>query len=138
MSIVPYSPDIRQYTEFRVLDNIGTKSVEGFDPNPDIDKNANVVHLVNEITSNYSDLCGNIVQITNDKKTGLRDLLLSDEKYDYRGTSFLFNRPKVTINDAVEEDSLTLLNQENNMFILASITVTTLFITAVMLGVGDE
>ena len=94
---------------------------------------SNYSTLLNKIDSTYRDLSNNIGQITNSNQTGLRDQLMANDKYDFSGNLLNYMNEKPTLNDAMLEDTETLILQQNAVFMLGTIASATLIIFAIML-----
>jgi hypothetical protein len=82
-------------------------------------------NLLNKINSRYYDISNNIDTITNSQGTGLQDKMAVNDVYDY---------PKPTLKDGVKEDSVTMLSQQNNIFILGTICSVTLLVGAIVIA----
>jgi len=84
------------------------------------------------VNKNYYDISQNIVNITNNDKTGLRDQMSGNDKYDY-DTPFNINKQK-TLLDGLINDNKQLAVHENAMYVLGTITAATLIVFAIVLG----
>ena len=135
MSSINYYNDNINFGEYGTIYKQSGITKEGFVDNPAPTNTLPIttltktdIDILNKMIPPSTQLSKNIGQITNSDSTGLRDQLLSDDKYDYRGSLLLYKKPQKNIGDAVKEDSAILLLQENSMLILGSITLSTLFI----------
>lgn len=87
------------------------------------------------IRSSYIDTSANIQKIANKNKTGVRDALLKDNsKYDFGGDSFKYTTQKPLYTDALKDDINIMIYQENQLYILGSLTVAALLIGTVYFG----
>jgi len=108
-------------------------AINDFQISPMIQTASNYSTLLNKIDSTYRDLSNNIGQITNPNQTGLRDQLMANDKYDFSGNLLNYMNEKPTLNDAMLEDTDTLILQQNAVFMLGTIASATLIIFAIML-----
>lgn len=138
--------------ELTVLPTI-TSTMEGFntygydmpnDNNPDkISQNQNeplkqissdYSNLQNQVSSKYYEIGKNIDKITNSSNTGIRDILLSDDKYDFSGNLLNFLNKKPTLAEARQKDSKIMLVEQNSVYIFGSITAVSLLILAILIA----
>lgn len=90
--------------------------------------------LLAKINTRYNDISGNVRLITNEKGSGVRDILMADERYDYAGGKLNVIHKKPELQDGMKEDSITMLSQQNSVFILGTICSTALLILAITLA----
>jgi len=83
---------------------------------------------INNIDANYQ----SIEQEVNEN-VNIRNALLQKDIYDYDGKLTNFDNTSQTLDDAVVEDTSTLIYMENSIYILGSITAATLLIIAVFM-----
>jgi len=96
-----------------------------------IDYNA----VLDRINTRYNDISGNVNLITNTQGTGLRDIMSADSKYEYSATSSSVLLPKKPdLQAAKKDDSISMLSQQNSVFILGTICSTALLILAISLA----
>jgi hypothetical protein len=104
----------------------------------------NQIIPLQQISSDYSktfnnmlqgsvDLSGNIAKITNLQGTGLRDQLMADPQYDFKGSLFNFGKD-VSVGDIRVQDTKSLAEQQNSIYILGCIASVTLLITAIFVA----
>jgi len=74
---------------------------------------------------------GNLVTGINNYLTNSNNLLNSS-LYDYSGNILFLNNGKPTIKDALESDTKELASQENNVFILGTMSLAILIIGTIM------
>jgi len=93
-------------------------------------------NLQKDINNTYYDISSGIYKLTNYKKTGIRDILSSDEenKYDFSGNYFKYDTKKPRKEDAVKDDVNVMILEQNNMMMLGTLTIATLLIGAVYFG----
>ena len=86
-------------------------------------------HTLGKINSTYVDLSNNIQSIT-----GVRDIMKNDpiNKYQFNAEDEL--KKKQTITDALIEDKNAIILQQNDMYMLGTITVATLLIAAIYIA----
>jgi len=93
------------------------------------------LETTSKIQNNYTDLSKNIV---NYKK--MNDKMMNTEEYDYNGNTLNFpdyspygNHTK-TIMDGLDQDISVMVQQQNNIYMVGSITLVTLLICAIFIG----
>jgi hypothetical protein len=87
--------------------------------------------LTNKVQQNERHLSKNV-----DKYNKTRQQLTNSGVYDYAGNTLNvpgINQPK-TLYDGLDRDIRSLVEQENNMYLLGGITIATLFISAIYIG----
>ena len=111
--------------------------------NPLEETAANYSHMLQKINSNYEDITGKVRNINT-----VRNYLNQNPKYDFSGNMLMgdyyddngnlvkFNRFNPSIEDAVVEDTSTMMYRENSVYILGSITAAALLIAAVTIARG--
>jgi hypothetical protein len=109
-------------------------AVNAFQISPNAQLAANYSTLLTKIDTNYRDLSNNIAQITNPDKTGLRDQLMADNKYDFSGNLLNYLDTKPTIHDAIVEDTTSLLVQQNSVYVLATIACASVLIFTILIA----
>lgn len=82
----------------------------------------------NQVITNYQQL-----RDTSNNIQALRNTLGSEKVYDFDPAHYTNEEPK-TLKDAFKEDINEMLIQENNMYIMGTITAATLFIAGIMLS----
>lgn len=87
-----------------------------------------------KVNKNYYDLSNNIGDITNKNRTGLRDIMMSKEMYDFSGNVFHYNNPIITKTDGLVEDVKTMAIYQNSIYVMGAITSATLLVAAVLLS----
>ena len=90
--------------------------------------------MLTRINTRYYDISSNVNAITNTQGTGYRDVMLNNDMYDYSGDLLNVVNKKPEYRDAVKEDSVMLLSQQNSIFILGTICSTALLILAISLA----
>jgi hypothetical protein len=124
---------------------VGNLTAAGYDLNRDninkyqiqplnamADENYNSLYAV---SSNATDISNNINLITNTDETGLRDVMTDNDKYHFKGNVLnILNNSKPTLVDALNEDTNSMVLNETNVYILGTITVATLLITAIYIS----
>ena len=88
---------------------------------------------LNIVNKNYTDLSNNIIKITNDNKTGLRDDMSGNYIYDYN-TPFSLNEKPKTLLDGRIYDNNQLVVQTNALYVLGTITAASLIVFAILIG----
>jgi hypothetical protein len=114
---------------------------ENFDNMKDVNKQIdelkikadNYVKDLNAINTNSVYLRKNMNEITNKKQTGVRDILMSNPKYDFNGNTLNLRKPKY-IEDAMLEDINDRISYNNTTFLIGSITIVTLLIFSIVIG----
>lgn len=96
--------------------------------------NTNYNALLAKINKRYQDISGGVNKITNTQGSGIRDIMMSDDKYDYTGTSSAILHKKPVLQDGMKDDSILMLSQQNSVFILGTICSTALLILAISLA----
>ena len=86
------------------------------------------------VDANYTSLGDNIKDVTNAKKTGLRDILMKDPIYEFSGKLLDNENRNKTELDAQIEDIDSMISNTNTIYMLGSITVVTLLIFSVIIG----
>ena len=109
-------------------------AVKDFQVSPTAKQASDYSALLQKIDTKYQDLSSNILKITNTEKTGLRDKLMADSKYDFSGNILNYLDGKPTLEDAVVEDTTTMIMQQNSVFNLAGLACASLLIFAIMLA----
>jgi len=120
--------------QLQTINSQAISNVNNFQISPMIQISSNYSTLLNKIHSTYGDLSNNIAQITNSSNTGLRDVMLANDKYDFSGNLLNYNNYRPTLNDARIEDTNTLILQQNSIYILGTLASATLLIFAIMLA----
>jgi hypothetical protein len=92
--------------------------------------------LQKQINDKYYSIDDKLNNVTNDNKNGIRDILSDDPKeiYDFSGNTFYYNSKKLKKVDALKDDVQIMLVQTNDMFILGSLTIATLLVSAIYFG----
>lgn len=90
-------------------------------------------YKLNLVNQNYTDLSNNIVKITNDNKTGLRDDMSGNYIYDYNTPFSLYEKPKTLVDGRIYDNN-QLIVQTNSLYILGTITAATLIVFAILIG----
>jgi hypothetical protein len=86
----------------------------------------------------YNSVNGNAITNHGNLVTGINTYfntsnnLLNSSLYDYSGNILFLNNGKPTVKDALESDTKELASQENNVFILATMSLTILIIGTIM------
>jgi hypothetical protein len=91
-------------------------------------------NLQNQINNKYNNIDSNINKITNDNQSGARDLLKTNDIYDYNANTLIYSTKKKHKEDAIKDDVNIMLMQTNDLFILGSLGVATLLIAAIYFG----
>lgn len=129
--------DFQAYSKYDIL-------TEGFD------NHGYVSGKVDDISNNkvgplkqvYNDLSISEVKMANqsgdlgnDIKAyqNLRTHLQNDHQYDFNGNQFSHNKRQQTLQDGLQEDANALIIQQNNLYILGTITVSFMIVGAIML-----
>jgi hypothetical protein len=87
------------------------------------------VNLMKQLDANYIDMSGNITPLQE-----LQDRMTRNSDYDYSGQSFAFSQSKPSMTDAIYEDTYTMMIQQNNMYVLGTITIAVLLVGSIMLS----
>jgi len=125
-----YNPPPADQTKLQTYIN----AINDFQVSPTAQQAEDYSKLLNKIETTYKDLSGNISKITNENKTGLRDVLMANSKYDFSGNVLNYIDGKPTLEDAVVEDSMSMLLQQNSVFMLAGLTCASLLVFAIILA----
>jgi hypothetical protein len=91
----------------------------------------NKLNEYNSVNGNAITNHGNLVTGINNYLTNSNNLLNSS-LYDYSGNILFLNNGKPTIKDALESDTKELASQENNVFILGTMSLAILIIGTIM------
>lgn len=83
---------------------------------------SNQVSLLTDLNTNFSDICGNLVKY-NVKKQEL------DKYSDFSGNYLEYRDKPSTVQDAAKEDINQMIIQQNNVYIIGMISVTTILIS---------
>lgn len=104
--------------------------------NPMIGIAKDYADLQQKINDKYYSIGDKLNNITNDNKTGVRDILIDDPKqiYDFKGETLYYGTKKPQKVDALKDDVQMMLVQTNDMFILGSLTIASLLIAAIYFG----
>ena len=86
------------------------------------------------VDTKYTTIGNNINDITNNNKTGIRDVMMNNQMYDFSGSVLNIDRPYKTVVDAQIEDIDSMISNANTVYILGSITLVTLLIFSVIIG----
>lgn len=86
------------------------------------------------VDTKYTTIGNNINDITNNNKTGIRDIMMNNQMYDFSGNVLNVDRPYKTVVDAQIEDIDSMISNANTVYILGSITLVTLLIFSVIIG----
>jgi len=114
--------------------SLSVSDINKFQISPMIQISSDYSNLLNKIQQNNTDLSNNIVKITNQNRTGIRDKLEKNDIYDYRGDLLYYYQPKPTVTDAMIEDTNAIIMQQNYVYILGAITTASLLVFAIMLA----
>lgn len=93
---------------------------------------------LNKQMNQYNSVSGNAVTNYGNLVTGINSYLTSSNNllnsslYDYSGNVLFLNNGKPTLQDALESDTTELASQENNVFILGTMSFAILFIATIM------
>jgi len=90
--------------------------------------------LLAKINNRYRDISGNVNLITNSQGSGVRDIMVANDRYDYAAGHLNVIHKKPELQDGMKEDSITMLSQQNSVFILGTICSTALLILAITLA----
>jgi hypothetical protein len=114
-----------------IIGNIIQKQIQ-----PMIEISQDYKQLQTNINQNYYDISSQIYKITNAKNTGIRDILSNDinNTYDYSGNYLKYNTKKPRKEDALKDDVNIMILEQNNLFMLGTITIATLLIAAIYFG----
>lgn len=91
----------------------------------------NKLNEYNKVNGNAITNYGNLVTGINNYFNTSNDLLNSS-LYDYSGNILFLNNRKQTVKDALESDTTELASQQNNVFILGTMSLTILIIGTIM------
>jgi hypothetical protein len=117
----PFSTNEKLYEQFIIVDgNVDTTHLETFDTSNKADAYFNNVY---EIEENGKKIAGNIASFKEE-----RDSLMKDKKYDFTGNVLIGYNSKPTITDALKEDIDTMVIQQNNIYILGTMTLAILLV----------
>ena len=117
----PFSTNEKLYEQFIIVDgNVDTTHLETFDTSNKADAYFNNVY---EIEENAKKIAGNIASFKEE-----RDSLMKDKKYDFTGNVLIGYNSKPTIMDALKEDVDTMVIQQNNIYILGTMTLAILLV----------
>ena len=86
------------------------------------------------VDTKYTTIGNNINDITNNNKTGIRDVMMNNQMYDFSGSVLNVDRPNKTVVDAQIEDIDSMISNANTVYILGSITLVTLLIFSIIIG----
>jgi hypothetical protein len=102
--------------------------------NPMIDIAKDYEETISKMNQNYHEIDNKMHEITNADKKGIRDILLQNRVYDYSGNLFNYKDDRPELLDAVVEDSSSLVYYQNSSYILATMTLATAVIVAIILA----
>jgi len=71
--------------------------------------------VLSKINKRYNDISGNVNSITNEKGSGVRDVMMANERYDYAAGQLNVIHKKPVLQDGMKEDSITMLSQQNSV-----------------------
>jgi hypothetical protein len=110
-------------------DNLPNRIIEN-QINPMIQISQDYNNLQQNINYKYYDISNNIMKITNSNNTGIRDILSADpnKMYDFSGNYLKYFTKKPQKEDALKEDINRMVLEENNLFMLGTITIASLII----------
>ena len=110
------------YNSFNIVESfdIGVMSTTGNNINSQLTSLSETNDGVNK---NYNYLTQNIATYNT-----LYTTLNNDAKYDFSGNVLLYTDQKPTLSDGLDDDLKTMILQENNLYILGTITMATLII----------
>ena len=107
-----------------------------------LEQNAsNYTNLLNQINKNYNTITTDVRNINT-----IRNYLTDNPQYDYNGNMLMgdyyddkgnlikFNKYNPSIEDAVVDDTSTMMYRENTIYILGSITAAALLIAAISIA----
>lgn len=117
------------YHRWNNVESFTTSDISNGLIGPISQQSVNYSNLLNKINSRYYDISNNINTITNAEGTGLHDKTMMNDMYDYQ-----VSNPKPTLKDGVREDSVTMLTQQNYIFILGTICSVTLLVGAIVIA----
>ena len=102
---------------------------------------SNYTNLLNQINKNYNNITTEVKNIntirnylTDNPKYDFDGNLLMGDSYDDKGNLIKFNKYNPSIEDAVIDDTSTMMYRENTIYILGSITAAALLIAAISIA----
>lgn len=122
------SIEYKPFSKFDIVDS--NQVTEHFTSNDEaiIINNINkAINDLNDKTRTAATNYGNLNSSINDFRF-IRDDLLNSSLYDYSGNILFLNNGKPTLKDALENDTKEFAKQENNVFILGSISIAILLL----------
>ena len=107
-----------------------------------LDKTAsNYTNLLNQINKNYNTITTDVKNIntirkylTDNPQYDFSGNMLMGDYYDDKGNLIKFNKYNPSIEDAVVDDTSTMMYRENTLYILGSITAASLLIAAITIA----
>jgi hypothetical protein len=109
-------------------------AIKTYQIGPTIKNEVQYESSLQKVNKNYYDLSNNIGVITNKGKTGLRDIMMDKEMYDFSGNVFHYTNPIITKTDGLIEDVNTMAVYQNSIYVMGAITSATLLVAAVLLA----
>ena len=94
---------------------------------------ANYLDKQNKVNKNVKDISGNITQI-NDKYAFMSDTVQNNEFYDFTGPEIYSLKEDRSLVPALLKDQQTMIVEHNNLFIVSTITVATLLVSAIFVS----
>jgi len=102
---------------------------------------SNYTNLLNKINKNYNTITTDVKNIntirnylTDNPQYDFSGNMLMGDYYDDNGNLIKFNKYNPSIEDAVVDDTSTMMYRENTLYILGSITAATLLIAAISIA----
>ena len=96
---------------------------------PVIAESQDYTNELNRIQNNYSKIENKLYGISKQ-----RNILNNNNKYDYKGSSFNYHDERPSIQEAVIADSTTMIYNQNNIYILGTMTAATMVIIGILLA----
>jgi len=118
----PFSTFEPLYNSFSIVESFDVGAMATYGNN--INLQLNTMSDVNDgVNTNYNYLKTNITTYNT-----MVDTLNNDAKYDFSGNVLLYTDKKPTLADGLDDDLKTMILQENNLYILGTITMATLLV----------
>jgi hypothetical protein len=118
----PFSTFEPLYNSFNIVESFDVGVMETTANN--INSQINTLSETNDgVNANYNYLTKNVATYNT-----LYTTLNNDAKYDFSGNVLLYTDQKPTLADGLDDDLKTMILQENNLYILGTITIATLMV----------
>ena len=118
----PFSSFEPLYNSFSIVESFDVGTIATYGNNINLQLNS-LSDLNDGVNTNYNYLKTNITTYNT-----MVDALNKDVKYDFSGNVLLYTDKKPTLADGLDDDLKSMILQENNLYILGTITMATLLV----------